>query len=159
MYRAAFERLGRRSYYTGINASTTALLLGNIHEARELAREVAKLCRQEIERWPVRHEAKQGYWTLATLGEAHLICGDLEQSVRFYRRAVECAPNDYVKLASTKRQLRALLSHSSTGLHQRAEQPGAPRELASRRKCVARAPRGRSARARPASPSPVLTAR
>ena len=54
-------------------------------------------------------EPSEAYWLLATLGEACVILGNLEAAAKYYGRAVNCAPQDYVKLSSSQ---VLLLGHS-----------------------------------------------
>lgn len=51
LYLDAFEKSGRSSYYTGINAATMALLVGRGEQARGIAEEVVVICEEETKGW------------------------------------------------------------------------------------------------------------
>jgi len=104
----AAGRVGE-AYYTGINAATLALLRGDAARARQVAHRVHELCTAELAR-----EGENGggaYWLRATLGEAALVAGDLEQARTHYRRAAQLAGSRFADVASTRRQARLILSH------------------------------------------------
>jgi len=108
-YRKSVER-GRfeDAYYTGINAATLAMLLNDGERSRRLASEVRSLCLRELEK-DVSDDA--AYWLQATLGEAALVLGDLDDARHAYERAARLAGHRYGDLASTRRQARLLLDH------------------------------------------------
>eukprot|EP00753_Platysulcus_tardus_P001092 PLAT11044.1.p1 GENE.PLAT11044.1~~PLAT11044.1.p1 ORF type:complete len:1083 (-),score=550.00 PLAT11044.1:174-3422(-) len=105
MYHSAFVYSGRTNHYVGINTASMALLLGDVAEARAVAAEVEMLCQKELK------ESDDGgnYWLLATLGEAHVVMGNLEEAARYYELAVLKAERNYSILSSTRRQLKKLL--------------------------------------------------
>jgi class 3 adenylate cyclase len=88
-------------YYPGINAAAVGLLLGFNHEAFSLARRAAVLA----EKVPI-----PDYWSIATLGEAALILGDLDGARACYLAAQQ-HPHDAGQRASTRRQARLIASH------------------------------------------------
>jgi len=96
-YRVAVaqDRVGD-AYYTGINAATTAMLLGRPDDARARAAEVR-------DRWAARDDS---YWAQATLGEAALLHGDLATAQAHYARAAEAAAGKHAHVASMARQAR-----------------------------------------------------
>jgi len=108
-YRESVER-GRLddAYYTGINAATLAMLLNDDPRARRLASEVRALCLRELER-EVSDDA--AYWLQATLGEAALVLGELDDARCAYEQAARLAGHRYGDLASTRRQAKLLLDH------------------------------------------------
>ena len=110
IYRAAYEKSSKTSFYTGINTATMALLLGSESEAKEVAAEVVGICQRERASWG-NDPPRGAYWALATLGEASLIAGRTDDAVKFYALAVAVSPGDFVKLSSTKRQLQLLLEY------------------------------------------------
>lgn len=84
-----------RAYYPGINAATMSLVLAEEDRARDIARQVIEICEAE----------REGYWSLATLGEAYLITGDLEKATEHYGRAVTLAGGDLGTVNSSYQQL------------------------------------------------------
>lgn len=86
--------------YTGINAATTAFLLGDEAEAVRLATEVAAIACAK---------ADPDYWTLATLAESALIRRRLSEAAQYYSAACAKAGRKYADIASTKRNAGLLL--------------------------------------------------
>lgn len=102
-YRLAAVRTEADSaLYAGINAASTALLLGEGERARRFAREVRAWCLARL-------ALSADYWAEATLGEAALILGEWEEAERHYRRAATIGEGNLGDLASTRRQVRLLL--------------------------------------------------
>lgn len=103
-YREAYELSG--GYWTGINAATTALLLGRKAEAAQLAREVKAACLLDLR----AVEARSGdrYWPLATLGEAALVTGDWVEAESWYALAGEAGRGRFGELNSTRRNARLI---------------------------------------------------
>lgn len=90
--------------YTGINAATVLLLIGRVDESKALASEV----------FTISENAGKGagaanYWTVATLAEACLLQGDLQQAETFYRQAAGLAGQNWSMPASTRPQAKAIL--------------------------------------------------
>jgi hypothetical protein len=161
IYKEAFESGGRASYYTGINTATMALLTGRTVEAMAMADEVIALCRTEFEASiakaggpPSEPPTSLGrddlldrlkpvlqaghYWALATVGEAYIIIGDFDAASDFYAAARSCAGDNFVKLASTQKQLRLLLKHKiESGLGPPARRALARGEAAATRRAWA----------------------
>lgn len=88
-------------YYPGINAAAVGLLLGMGDEASALARRAAALA----DKVP-----SPDYWSIATLGEAALILGDLE-AARAHYLAAQQHPHGASQRASTRRQARLIAGH------------------------------------------------
>jgi class 3 adenylate cyclase/tetratricopeptide (TPR) repeat protein len=112
LYRQGYElAVGRgeveEASYTGINAATTALLLGEREVAQHLAREVRALGLQALER--LIGQGGDPYWVQATLGEAALILGAYAEAEDWYGRAAEVGRGRFGHLHSTRRQARLLL--------------------------------------------------
>jgi len=101
LYLKAF--LNSRGYYSGINAASLSLIMDDWEKAERLARIVIKMCRELYS-----GEMRDGYWVLATLGEAYVILGRKEQAILCYRKARALIDRNFSELASTKRQLRLL---------------------------------------------------
>ncbi len=85
-------------YYPGINAATLSLLLGEKAIAYDLAARSAKLA-QAV--------PKRDYWSVATLAEAALICGEEDQARALYSEAALFSTSPG-QTASTRRQAREL---------------------------------------------------
>jgi tetratricopeptide (TPR) repeat protein len=83
---ARSEGAAAAAWYAGINAATTALLLGKIERAREIAAEVRDIC--------LAH-AGVDYWREATLGEAALILGEPQRAAAHYAGARALAKGRY----------------------------------------------------------------
>lgn len=114
IYSAGFRESVQRhavadGYYTGINAATTALLLGNTDEARCIAKQAEALCMRAL------HEASSGtgdaYWPQATLAEAALILGERDKARKHYAAAAALAGRRYGNISTTRHQARLLLDH------------------------------------------------
>ena len=120
IYLAGYEESVRQDavadgYYTGINAATMALLLGNDERAHQIAKEVETLCARAIN----ENLATGGndYWVQATLAEATLIQGERDAAMAHYSKAASLAGHRYGDLSTTRHQARLLLEHlgESTG--------------------------------------------
>ena len=109
LYTEAYDRFG--GYWTGVNAATLALLLHDEKRAKDLANRVREQCIRELERAKVR--GIDSYWTVATLGEAALVLGELAEAEDWYGRASKLACRDgrYGDLTATRQQARRLLEH------------------------------------------------
>lgn len=101
-YRSALAR-GERSAaeYTGINAAAMAVLRGDLARGRELAAQVRG----------ADAEAPADYWREATLGEAALILGEVDEARASYGRALAAAGRNYGDIGTTRRQARLLEAH------------------------------------------------
>lgn len=87
--------------FPGINAAAMSLLAGNVAAARDLSsRLVGALADTDPQ--------STDYWRLATLGEAHLIAGNLRDALRWYGRAVERCAQRTGDLGSMRFDLRML---------------------------------------------------
>ena len=92
--------------WTGINAATTALLIGNKQRAAKLARDVRTSCLRELQR---THNDK--YWLLATMGEAALVLRDWSQAKDWYMQAGQIGRRRFGDLQSSRRNARLLLNY------------------------------------------------
>ena len=85
LYRQAFEAFPS-DYYTGINAASKSLLLGEKETAAQLAKRVQDL---------VSDKAVPGdYWRIATVAEVQLLQGNFDNAARLYQAAVVVSPLD-----------------------------------------------------------------
>jgi len=103
-YTQAYETTG--GYWTGINAATMNLLIGETDRAQVLARKVSDECLNEI-----AERSGDQYWELAALGEASLILRDQSQAGEWYARAAETGKNRFGDLHSSRRNARLILQH------------------------------------------------
>jgi len=106
VYLGAFNR--SKGFYSGINAASISLIMGDGEEAERLARKVIRLC---TEAW--RKPPYGDYWTVATVAEAFLLLGRQEQAAKYYGIARARSGQDYSKLASTRRQLNLLARYTA----------------------------------------------
>ena len=95
-----------RGYWSGINAATTTLLIGEGDRARNLATKVRKQCFKAVE-----DSRGDLYWEFAVLGEASLVCRDFKQAGEWYARAAEKGSGRYGDLDSSRRNARLILKH------------------------------------------------
>lgn len=119
LYQAGYESAVAKNsadgaIYAGINAATTALLLGEADTASKLASEVAAICRS-------KPDADSDYWALATLGECAVIAGQIEEAAAHYCAAVALAEGNYADIASTRRNAELILSHRGDDLSKLSE--------------------------------------
>jgi len=94
--------------YTGINAATMAVLMGDLPRARDIAGDVREVCARVT-------DAHERYWREATLGEAALILGDPDAAVAHYAQAAKVAGRRYGDVSTTRRQARLLRDHLPRG--------------------------------------------
>lgn len=103
-YGEAYRR--SRGSWSGINAATMSLLIGEDEYARKLAQDVRNECLGALP----KHKGDQ-YWLLAALGEAALILHDLPQAETWYSRAAEHGKKRFGDLNSSRRNARLILRH------------------------------------------------
>ena len=78
----------------------------------KLANHVAKICKQVIDK--CQHDDKEVmYWVEATLGEAELIQGNINEAKIFYRSAINKIGNDMRGLISMHKQVSKILSYKT----------------------------------------------
>ena len=106
LYMGAYRR--SRGSYSGINAASLSLIMGDKGISERLAREVIGIC---SESW--KDPARRDYWTLATAAEAFLLLGRQQKAAKYYRLARASSRLNYSNLASTRRQLKLLGSYAT----------------------------------------------
>ena len=106
LYLGAYRRTG--GSYSGINAASLSLIMGDRTVAERLAREVIGLC---SESW--KDPARRDFWTLATVAEAFLLLGRQQKAAKYYRLARASRRINYSNLASARRQLKLLGSYTT----------------------------------------------
>lgn len=105
-YHAAYRTTG--GYWSGVNAATLALVMGNREEARRLAARVRSQC--------LALQASSGpdadpYWIAATLGEAALLHEEWNEAEDWYSRAGTLGQGRLGDVVSTRRNARLILRH------------------------------------------------
>jgi MAP3K TRAFs-binding domain len=103
-YAQAYE--GSGGYWSGINAATMSLLVGEVDCARELAHRVHKQCLNLLPRKIV-----DDYWLLAALGEAALILGEWSHAEEWYARAAQKGAGRFSDLHSSWRNACLILHY------------------------------------------------
>ena len=111
LYAQGYETSG--GYWSGINAATLALLLGDRESAVALARLVKEQCRQRLR--GVAEGSGERYWLISTLAEAALLLGDWPEAENWYRQAVELGRGDWGNLQSTRHNARLLMQSLAPG--------------------------------------------
>lgn len=100
LYAEAFA-LSPTDYYTGVNAASKSVLLGELEEASRYAAAVETV---------VGIEPKgNDYWFTATAAEVQLIKGEIAKAAALYQAAVDMAPTRKDDHASTWNQAKLLL--------------------------------------------------
>jgi class 3 adenylate cyclase len=105
-YQDAYERSA--GYWSGINAATTALLLGDRARAASLARRVRT---RALELWNEDHSRGDAYWLLATMGEAALLLESWNEAEDWYSQAGALGRRRIGDLVSTRRNARLIVEH------------------------------------------------
>ena len=105
-YASAYERT--QGYWSGINAATIARYLNDNDKALDLANRVTEQCLREL----AKETRRPGelYWLQATLGEAALVRGELDDAIKWYTQAAQGAGRKYGDLTSTRRNARLLFT-------------------------------------------------
>jgi class 3 adenylate cyclase len=104
-YRQAYDASG--GYWSGINAATLALLLGDSAQAQVIAREVIDQCSAKLK----HAQESDKYWLLSTLAEAELVLRNWSAAQHWYGKAVEIGFGNWGNLQSTKRNALLLARH------------------------------------------------
>ena len=107
-YRDASGKDAAAAWYTGINAATMAVLLGDLDRARCLAREVREICLRADD---AAQSGTSRYWREATLGEAALILGESGAAAAHYARAAILAERRHGDVSTTRRQARLIAAN------------------------------------------------
>ncbi len=105
LYLGAFRR--SRGYYSGINAASLSLIMGDRELSQKTARQVLRICADLL-----KDPSQRGYWTMATVAEAFLLLGRQERAAKFCRLARARSLRSYSNLASTRRQLSLLARYT-----------------------------------------------
>jgi class 3 adenylate cyclase len=106
-YTIGYELTG--GYWSGINAATLALFLGEKNRAANLARQVQEHCRKQLD--VVDDGNPERYWLVSTLGEAALVQGDWSTAEEWYCKAAEIGCGQWGNLRSTRHNANLLAQH------------------------------------------------
>jgi hypothetical protein len=95
LYRTAFTG-DPKDYYTGINAASKSLFLGEAAEAARLAGEVLPLVEKETD--------GKNLYAACTLGEVYLLQGKVDEAAAQYQKVIDINPNAAGDLKGTGEQ-------------------------------------------------------
>jgi hypothetical protein len=95
LYRTAFQS-DPKDYYTGINAASKSLFLGEADEAARLASAVLPLVATATD--------GKDLWAACTLGEVHLLRRNVDAASAQYQKVIDNHPTARGDLAGTRRQ-------------------------------------------------------
>ncbi|HEY9645110.1 MAG TPA: TRAFs-binding domain-containing protein [Chroococcidiopsis sp.] len=98
-----------QSVWTGINAATMAMVMGQTDEAKALAQAVRDRCLVSLP--PPAKRSSADYWNLATLGEVALLLGEWTEAEDCYRQAVAVGQGRFGDLSSTRRNAMLLTQY------------------------------------------------
>ena len=112
LYAEAF-RLFPRDYYTGINAASKSVFLGEMERAEALAKQVEALVGKDV--------VRDNYWKTATVAEVQLIQRNYKEAAQLYRAAVRMEPEARGNHTSSQDQARMLMDHLGTPADERAQ--------------------------------------
>jgi predicted Zn-dependent protease len=101
LYRTAFKG-DPKDYYTGINAASKSLFLGDRAEAARLAAEVLPLVEKAND--------EKDLWLACTLGEVYLLQGRVDDAAAQYQKVVDNYPNAAGDLRGTGEQAERICS-------------------------------------------------
>jgi tetratricopeptide (TPR) repeat protein len=105
-YAEAFEK-APDDYYTGINAASKSILLGELDKGKAIAEKVEKL---------VGNKAIDGdYWQTATIAEVLLIQKKYKEAADMYQQAVDESPTEIKSHESSWKQAKLLLDKLEPG--------------------------------------------
>lgn len=105
-YADAFERQPF-DYYTGINAASKSVFLGEMDKALAFANKVEGIVGTD--------QTKGDYWKTATVAEVALVKQKYADAAAMYQKAIDIAPNDVGSIKSTWQQAEKLLAKLGAG--------------------------------------------
>jgi len=113
LYLRAFNAPPGNDYYTGINAASTSLLLGEKDKAAQIAERIEKIVGTQ----PIPDD----YWKTATVAEVQLLRANFDKAAELYQAAVLVSPDDKGSLETTYTQAKLLLDSLQATPEQRAK--------------------------------------
>ena len=111
-YTQAYGSTG--GYWTGLNAATLALLLGEHERATTLANEVARRCREALNQ--NEPATVDRYWILSTLGQTALLLRRWSEAEEWYSQALQVGGGNWGSLHSTRHNARLVVQHLGEGI-------------------------------------------
>jgi hypothetical protein len=112
LYAEAFQ-LNPQNYYTGINAASKSVLLGDLDVGRALAEKVETLVGNQA--------VSRDYWKTATVAEVQLIREHYDAGAQLYHAAVLIDPEATGSHQSTLGQAQLLMEKLNTPEEQRVK--------------------------------------
>jgi class 3 adenylate cyclase/tetratricopeptide (TPR) repeat protein len=106
LYQKAYSRTG--GYWTAINAATLSLLIDDTQGAHRLSDDVREQCVRLLRQNPAQSER---FWLEASLAEALLLKGHINEAIDAYSRAKHCAPDRYADIASARKNAKLIVDH------------------------------------------------
>jgi len=104
IYEQAYKTTG--GYWSGINAATMNLLIGEQERACRIATKVRRQCSKQV-----KDPRGDQYWELAALGEAALICREWTEAKDWYARAGQERKHRFGDLQSSRRNASLILDY------------------------------------------------
>lgn len=114
VYKQSYEL--NMDWYTGINAATMAVFMGEKEISDQIAEKCLELCLADYEQQK-KDPGSDLYWTLATIGEVFLIKCNLKEAEKWYAEAVAHGKNRFPYLSSTRSNARLLLEYHINDRH------------------------------------------
>jgi tetratricopeptide (TPR) repeat protein len=112
LYRTAFQS-DPKDYYTGINAASKSLFLGEAGEATRLAGEVLPLVSSATD--------AEDLWAASTLGEVYLLQRNLDAAAAQYQKVIDKHPNAAGDLKGTGQQAQRICAALGLSLEETAK--------------------------------------
>ncbi len=111
LYRRGFRSGKEASYYLGINAATTAFLLGQQAASEEIAGKVVAVIESQVAAVSRlgRDLLQQSYWLAVTLAEARLLAGESEAARQSYSDAFAAFRKESGNFGTTIDQALAII--------------------------------------------------
>jgi class 3 adenylate cyclase/tetratricopeptide (TPR) repeat protein len=91
------------AYYSGINAATVALFIGDDKKSFTIATKVKEICET------LESQDKSDQWINATLAEANLLLGNINEAKNRFQQSVKHDPSNLRAIASMRRQANLIL--------------------------------------------------
>jgi len=110
LYMRAFDN-APNDYYTGINAASKSVFLGDLDQARQLADRTEHIVGTDKE--------EGNYWLTATVAEVQLIKQNYEKAAQLYSCAVAMKPEEIASHESTWGQAKRLMEKLHPAVDQR----------------------------------------
>jgi len=99
----------KQAYYPGINLAFTLAAAGELKKAEEIARQVEKICRIEIDQTIDKPDG----WLLATMAEALTHQGATSAAAEYYKQAAALFKGRFRDLASMRKQAREIIGFAA----------------------------------------------